>query len=92
MHDKVELVMAGSATEKDLDDAAGWGALVRTTSRCGLGATAANPILTTMEKFPEIYRSRLRTQEQALLASFDLDAALAGYDKAVTELETDGTA
>jgi [NiFe] hydrogenase diaphorase moiety large subunit len=92
LHNKVELVMAGAATQVDLDDVAGWGALVRKTSRCGLGATAANPILTTMEKFPEIYRSRLRTQEQALLASFDLDAALAGYDKAVTELETDGTA
>ena len=92
LHNKVELVMAGAATQEDLDDVAGWGALVRTTSRCGLGATAANPILTTMEKFPEIYRSRLRTQEQALLLSFDLDAALAGYDKAVTELETDGTA
>jgi len=26
----------------------------------------------------------------ALLASFDLDAALAGYDKAVTDLETGG--
>jgi [NiFe] hydrogenase diaphorase moiety large subunit len=92
LHNKVELVMAGAATQEDLDDVAGWGALVRTTSRCGLGATAANPILTTMEKFPEIYRSRLRTQEQALLLSFDLDAALAGYDTAVTELETDGTA
>jgi [NiFe] hydrogenase diaphorase moiety large subunit len=45
-----------------------------------------------MEKFPEIYRSRLRTQEQTLLPSFDLDAALAGYDKAVLELETDDTA
>jgi [NiFe] hydrogenase diaphorase moiety large subunit len=92
LHNKVELILAGSGTQKDLDDAAGWGALVRTTSRCGLGATAANPILTTMEKFPEIYRRRLRTQEQALLVSFDLDAALAGYDKALAELETDGTA
>jgi [NiFe] hydrogenase diaphorase moiety large subunit len=44
-----------------------------------------------MEKFPEIYRRRLRTQEGALRLSFDLDAALAGYDEAVTELETDGT-
>ena len=87
----MELIVAGTGTQKDLDDAAGWGALVQTTSRCGLGATAANPILTTLEKFPEIYRSRLRTQERALLLSFDLDAALAGYDKARTELETDGT-
>jgi len=89
LHNKVELVMAGAATQEDLDDVADWGALVRRTSRCGLGATAANPILTTMEKFPEIYRSRLHAQEQALLLSFDLDAALAGYDKAVTELETE---
>jgi [NiFe] hydrogenase diaphorase moiety large subunit len=92
LHNKVELVTAGAATQEDLDDVAAWGALVRTASRCGLGATAANPILTTMEKFPEIYRSRLRAQEGALRLSFDLDAALAGYDKAVTELETDGTA
>ena len=92
LHNKVELVIAGAATQEDLDDVAGWGALVRTTSRCGLGATAANPILTTMEKFPEIYRSRLRTQEGALRLSFDLTAALVGYDKAVTELETGGTA
>ena len=82
---------AGGRTQSDLDDMVRWGALVRKTSRCGLGATAANPILTTLEKFPEIYRSRLRTQEQALLPSFDLDAALAGYDKAVTELAMDGS-
>lgn len=92
LHDKVKLVISGAASQEDVDDLAGWGAVVRTASRCGLGVTAANPILTTMEKFPEIYRERLRTQEQALLLSFDLDAALAGYDKAVTELETDGTA
>jgi [NiFe] hydrogenase diaphorase moiety large subunit len=91
LHDKIELVVAGNGTQKDLDEVVRWGALVRTTSRCGLGATAANPILTTMEKFPEIYRRRLRTQEGALRLSFDLDAALAGYDEAVTELETDGT-
>jgi [NiFe] hydrogenase diaphorase moiety large subunit len=87
LHDKVELVIAGSAVQKDLDEVARWGALVQATSRCGLGATAANPILTTLEKFPEIYRQRLRTQEHTLLASFDLDAALAGHEKARTELE-----
>ncbi|MCV7300809.1 NAD(P)H-dependent oxidoreductase subunit E [Mycobacterium barrassiae] len=90
LHDKLRLVTVGAANQEDLDDLAGWGAVVKSASRCGLGVTAANPILTTMEKFPEIYRKRLRAQEQALLPSFDLDAALAGYDHAVTELE-DGT-
>ncbi len=92
LHDKIGRVVAGSGIQKDLDDIVRWGGIVRTTSRCGLGATAANPILTTMAKFPEVYRSRLRDQEGALRVSFDLDAAFAGYDEAVTELETGGTA
>ncbi len=98
LHDKVERFRAGNGVQQDLDDAAGWGALVRNTSRCGLGATAANPLLTTLEKFPEFYRDRLRTQEHALLPSFDADAALAEYGTALAELgtaetkfETDGT-
>ncbi len=89
LHDKVERVLAGNGVQQDLDDAASWGALVRTTSRCGLGATAANPILTTWEKFPEIYRRRLRTQEHALLPSFDEHAALAEYGNPATESEKD---
>ncbi len=68
------------------------GALVKKTSRCGLGgATAANPILTTLTKFPDLYRSRLCSQDGTLLPSFDVDAALAGHRNALTELETDGT-
>ncbi|MGB0876784.1 MAG: NAD(P)H-dependent oxidoreductase subunit E [Mycobacterium sp.] len=98
LHDKVERVRAGNGVQQDLDDASGWGALVRDTSRCGLGATAANPLLTTWEKFPELYRDRLRTQEHALLPSFDAEAALAEYGTALaesgtveTKFETDGT-
>jgi [NiFe] hydrogenase diaphorase moiety large subunit len=89
LHDKVELVMAGAAAQEDLDDVASWGAVVRKASRCGLGVTASNPILSTIAKFPEIYRNRLRTREGALRPSFDVDAALGGYDKAVRDLETD---
>ncbi len=92
LHDKVELVLSGAAVQRDLDEVVRWGALVHSTSRCGLGATAANPILSTLAKFPEIYRRRLVVQENALLSSFDLEAALAGYGKARTELETGGTA
>ncbi|MGA2129520.1 MAG: NADH-ubiquinone oxidoreductase-F iron-sulfur binding region domain-containing protein [Xanthobacteraceae bacterium] len=31
-------------------------------SRCGLGQTAANPILTTMRSFPQAYEARLRPE------------------------------
>ncbi len=45
------------------------------TSHCGLGATAPNHVLDTLNKFPDIYSKRLinRGYEPA----FDLNAALA---------------
>lgn len=87
LHKKVQRVIAGNACQKDLDEAVSWGNLVRKTSRCGLGATSPKPILTTLSKFPEIYQERLREQEGALLLSFDRDAAVGGYEKAMTALE-----
>lgn len=78
LHKKVERIIAGRACQKDLEEIVSWSNLVRNTSRCGLGATSPNPILTTLDKFPEIYRRRLVQQTGSLLPSFDLDAARVG--------------
>ena len=91
LHGRIERIVAGTGVQRDLDDAATWGALVRATSRCGLGQTAANPLLTTLARFPEMYQRRLRTADHTLLPSFDIDAALAGYDEAVNDSEAEGT-
>ncbi|MEE9356421.1 MAG: NAD(P)H-dependent oxidoreductase subunit E [Methylococcaceae bacterium] len=48
--------------------------LVKTTSHCGLGQTAANPILTTLERYPERYQQLLK--EISYEPGFDLDASL----------------
>ncbi len=48
--------------------------LVNTTSHCGLGQTAANPILTTLQRYPEHYQQLLKTISYE--PGFDLDAAL----------------
>lgn len=49
--------------------------LVKGYSHCGLGQTAANPILTTLERFAGAYESRLK--EISFEPGFDLDGALA---------------
>jgi [NiFe] hydrogenase diaphorase moiety large subunit len=46
-----------------------------TMSHCGLGHTAANPVVQTMEKFPDAYERRLKAL--AFEPAFDLDGALA---------------
>ena len=49
------------------------------TSRCGLGQTAPNPILSTMRNFPEAYEVRLQTKE--FLSRFTLSETLASAEK-----------
>jgi [NiFe] hydrogenase diaphorase moiety large subunit len=48
--------------------------LVKNHSHCGLGQTAANPILTTLERYPELYQSQLK--KISYEPGFDLDGAL----------------
>jgi len=48
--------------------------LIKNYSHCGLGQTAANPIISTLARFPELYQSRLKNISYE--PGFDLDAAL----------------
>ncbi|TVO70991.1 MAG: NADP oxidoreductase [Sedimenticola selenatireducens] len=67
-------VMVGHATAKDLDEMSILGSLMQKTSHCGLGQTAANPILDGLGKFPSLFQSRLRAT--SFEPAFDLDASL----------------
>jgi [NiFe] hydrogenase diaphorase moiety large subunit len=48
--------------------------IIKTNSHCGLGQTAANPVLTTLERYPELYQNKLK--KISYEPGFDLDAAL----------------
>lgn len=49
--------------------------LVKNYSHCGLGQTAANPILTTLQRYPDFYQNQLK--QISYEPGFDLDGALA---------------
>jgi [NiFe] hydrogenase diaphorase moiety large subunit len=72
----LEKIMVGNGTAQDLDAIRHLGKLVRTASRCGLGQTAPNPLLSTLENFPELYRSRVRTDVD-YVSQFNLEFATA---------------
>lgn len=65
----------GHGAASDLAELSRLGRFVRSTSHCGLGQTAANPILSTLERYPELYQKRLKTID--FEPGFDLDGALA---------------
>ena len=77
----VEKVAAGQASTHDLQELRDIGALMRQASYCGLGHTAPNHVLNTLDKFPAIYQRHLRSADYS--PSFDLDAAL-GSARALT--------
>ena len=74
MKDLVNKVIVGHATSYDIAELKNIGLVMQKTAHCGLGSTAPNPVLDTLEKFPGVYSKRLlnRGYEPA----FDLDAAL----------------
>jgi len=48
--------------------------IIKKHSHCGLGQTAANPVLSTLERYPDVYQSRLK--KISYEPGFDLDGAL----------------
>ena len=91
---RLHKVVSGHATSEDLAMMRTIGSVVRESSHCGLGMTAANPILGGMEKFSELFEARLKST--SFEPAFDLDAALeearqiSGRDDAGAHIEGGG--
>lgn len=63
MHDLLQKICDGKATQIDLDRLEELAIYVRDTSLCGLGGSAPNPLLSTLRHFREEYESRIITLE-----------------------------
>ena len=72
----LEKVIDGKGEASDLELLKSLGTSVKTASRCGLGQTSPNPILTTLERFPEAYEALIATPEEGKRPSFDLGKVL----------------
>jgi bidirectional [NiFe] hydrogenase diaphorase subunit len=67
MHQLLEKIAAGHATAADLAQLEELCDLVRSTSLCGLGQTAPNPVLSTLRFFRNEYEARLRPATEPTL-------------------------
>jgi len=70
----LDKIACGHGTRYDLDEMQRIAALVKCRSHCGLGQTAANPILDGLQHFPQAFEQRLVHRDYE--PHFDLDAAL----------------
>jgi len=72
----LEKIMVGNGTSLDVQGIQNLGKMVKSASRCGLGQTSPNPLLTTIENFPEVYQKKVRSDVD-YISQFDMNFAVA---------------
>jgi [NiFe] hydrogenase diaphorase moiety large subunit len=66
----------GHANPADVEDMKTLAATIIETSRCGLGTTSPNPVLSTLESFPLVYSAVTRPAADGMQATFDIQSAI----------------
>ena len=71
----------GLANPEDIEYLRDLSSTIIETSRCGLGITAPNPVLTTLHSFPLIYSTMTKPTKDGIRDTFDIQAAIDGARK-----------
>jgi len=66
----------GLANPEDIDYLRDLSGTIIETSRCGLGMTSPNPILSTLDNFPLVYSAMVKPSEGGIRATFDIQSAI----------------
>lgn len=74
LKNKLEKILHGKGVANDITDMQEWGKVLK-ASRCGLGQTAANPILTSIKNFRHLYE-KLIQKNKDFDSGFDLAEAV----------------
>ncbi|MCF7853258.1 MAG: NAD(P)H-dependent oxidoreductase subunit E [Candidatus Pacebacteria bacterium] len=77
IRERLDIIRDGRGAPEDLDYLQELCETVKVCSRCGLGQTSPNPVLTTLKNFRNQYESRVHAAAPGLRSSFDIRAALA---------------
>ena len=76
LKERLDKILAGLGEPADMAYLEQLGQTVKTASRCGLGQTSANPVLSTLKNFPELYQSLVKAETDGFQRSFDLAEAV----------------
>ncbi|MCF7853450.1 MAG: NAD(P)H-dependent oxidoreductase subunit E [Candidatus Pacebacteria bacterium] len=76
LKERLAQIMNGKGTPEDLPYLERLGNTVKTASRCGLGQTSPNPILSSLQNFRSVYDELVKPASDGMQPSFDIAAAL----------------
>lgn len=82
LRNKLQKILRGKGTKHDIDELYQWAIQGKLMNRCGLGQTAANPIISSVKNFRNLYLDLIRTDKE-YLSEFNLEHAVAESCNAV---------
>lgn len=71
----------GLANPEDIEYLKDLSGTIIETSRCGLGMTSPNPILSTLQNFPLVYSAMTKPSKDRIRDTFDIQSAIDGARK-----------
>lgn len=74
------------AEKSDLEDLEKWSMIINQSSRCGLGKTSTNCLLSAMLKFPQEFNKCILAKSD-FNKSFDIKNVTLEYDTIINEIE-----
>jgi [NiFe] hydrogenase diaphorase moiety large subunit len=77
----LERVLGGRGEPADLSQFEQIARTMKAASRCGLGQTSANPVITSLASFRPLYESLVQEHPHGFRRSFDLDSAVAEAER-----------
>ncbi|MCD4735522.1 MAG: NADP oxidoreductase, partial [Bacteroidales bacterium] len=75
LRNTLQKIIDGKGVAKDLDNLVHWGDQMKMANRCGLGQSAANPILSSIENFRQDYEAKIEKGKD-FNTKFDMDTAI----------------
>lgn len=84
---KIDKIKQGHGNKSDMQEIQEWSHIIKQSSRCGLGKTSTNCLLTAMLKFPKEFEE-LTKADSNFNGAFDIESATENYDSIIQEIES----
>jgi len=82
LNEQMHAILSSEAAEVDLQRIQNWSKIISASSRCGLGQSCTNPMISSMQAFPEIYKKNVKAHE-SLYRPFDVENKTVEYEQVV---------
>ncbi len=80
----IKKIVDGKGTKSDIDNLLSWAAFMK-NNRCGLGQTAANPTISTIKNFRQLYEEKVKGNIELFNPDFDENSAIKDYMEVVNK-------